>query len=105
MHRKDGSGVKAKLYTLHQRGCKEMKKFVLVLLNVLLMMVIEIPLVYPQGAPLPFRIGGTVTIDGVQITQATDDGIIIRVTKPDGTNYADVNGNKSMQSRGQVFNY
>jgi len=70
-----------------------MKKLSLVLLNVLIMMVIEIPLVYPQGAPMPFRIGGTVTIDGAQITQATDDGILIRVTKPDGTNYADVNGN------------
>jgi hypothetical protein len=70
-----------------------MKRFVLVLLNVLLMMIIEIPLIYPQGAPMPFRIGGTVTIDGVQITQATDDGILIRVTKPDGTNYEDANGN------------
>jgi hypothetical protein len=82
-----------------------MKKLILALLNVLLMMIIEIPLVYSQGAPMPFRIGGTVTIDGIQITQATDDGIIIRVTKPDGTNYVDGNGNKSTQSRGQVFNY
>lgn len=70
-----------------------MKKFVLVLLNVLLIMVMEIPLVYPQGAPMPFRIGGTVTMDGVQITQATDEGLLIRVTKPDGTNYEDIAGN------------
>lgn len=40
--------------------------------------------------PLPFRIGGTVTIDGVLITQATDTGLIIKVTKLNGTDYTPV---------------
>jgi hypothetical protein len=76
---------------IHRR--KEMKKGALVLLSIIFMMGSEVLPVYPQGAPMPFRIGGTVTLDGTQITQATDDGLVIKVTKQDGTNYADVNGN------------
>jgi len=77
-----------------------MKRSVLFLLSVLLMMSMKIPLVYAQGAPMPFRIGGTITIDGVQITQATDDGLLIRVTKPDGTDYGDVKGKASEDKDG-----
>ena len=47
-------------------------------------------------APLPFRIGGTVTIDSVIITQATDTGLTFIATKLDGTDYTpvahDING-------------
>ena len=46
-----------------------------------------------QGVPLPFRIGGTVVIDGVQLTQDTDAGLLVTITKPDGTDYSDANGN------------
>lgn len=35
--------------------------------------------------PIPAPIGGTLTVDGVQITEATDDGIVISVVRPDGT--------------------
>ncbi len=37
--------------------------------------------------PIPTRIGGTVTVDDVQITQATDDVYTITVTKKDGSEY------------------
>jgi hypothetical protein len=40
--------------------------------------------------PIPFRIGGTVTINGVAITQATDTGLLIKVTKQNGTDYTPV---------------
>ena len=37
--------------------------------------------------PLPTRIGGTVTVDGTQLTQATATGYTFEVTKLDGTAY------------------
>jgi len=37
--------------------------------------------------PLPARIGGTVTVDGIQLTQGTDTGYTFKVTKQDGTAY------------------
>ena len=37
--------------------------------------------------PIPARIGGTVTVDGAQLTQTTDAGYIFVVTKQDGTAY------------------
>ena len=40
--------------------------------------------------PIPYRIGGTVTIDNVPITQDTDTGLEIRVTRADGTNFTPV---------------
>jgi hypothetical protein len=53
-----------------------------------------------QGIPLPYRIVGTVTIDGVKLTQSTDDGLIIKVTKADGTAYTDAYGNPSEDEDG-----
>ncbi len=50
--------------------------------------------------PMPYRIGGSVTIDGVVITQANDDGLLITVTKSDGSNYTDNNGNHPQDSDG-----
>ncbi len=41
-----------------------------------------------HGAPpIPARIGGTVTVDGTQLTQATDAGYTFVVTKQGGTVY------------------
>jgi len=40
-----------------------------------------------NAAPIPARIGGTVIIDGTQLTQATDEGYSFAATKPDGTDY------------------
>ena len=37
--------------------------------------------------PIPARIGGTVTVNTVQLTQATDTGYTFKVTKQDGTAY------------------
>jgi len=39
------------------------------------------------AAPNSARIGGTVTVNGVLVTQATDSGYKIAVTKPDGSEY------------------
>lgn len=37
--------------------------------------------------PLPARIGGTVTVNGTQLTQATDTGYTFVATKQNGTSY------------------
>lgn len=37
--------------------------------------------------PIPARIGGTVTVDGTQLTQATAAGYTFKVTKQDGSAY------------------
>ena len=52
------------------------------------------------GVPQPFRIGGLVTIDGTQITQANDDGLVFTITKSDGSNYTDINTNHPQDSDG-----
>lgn len=44
-----------------------------------------LPLTAWGQIPIPAPIGGTLTVDGVQVTQSTDDGIAISVTRPDGT--------------------
>ena len=38
--------------------------------------------------PQPYRIGGTVTVDGSQLTQASDSGYIFVVTEQDGNDYS-----------------
>ena len=43
---------------------------------------------------------GTVTIGGVQITHATDDGLVIKVTKQNGTDYTDASGNPPADNDG-----
>jgi hypothetical protein len=50
--------------------------------------------------PIPARIGGTVTIDGVLLTQDTDDGYTFKVTKQNGTDYLDFNNNPAEDSDG-----
>jgi len=78
-----------------------MRKPWLVLLNAIgLLFGMVIAVSAGGGPPLPCRIGGTVTIDGVQITQATDDGLVITVTKPDGTKYVDSKGENPQDSDG-----
>jgi len=46
--------------------------------------------------PIPARIGGTVTVNGTGLTQATDTGFTFTVTKANGTAYVptaeDTNG-------------
>lgn len=44
-----------------------------------------LPINSESAPPIPARIGGTVTIDGVQLTQATDDGYTFKVTQQDGS--------------------
>lgn len=49
---------------------------------------------------MPFKIGGTVTVDGTQITQATDSGYTFRVTRPDGGDFIDNRGRKAEDTNG-----
>lgn len=44
-----------------------------------------LPVLVWAQIPIPAPIGGALTVDGVQITQATDDGFVISVTRADGT--------------------
>jgi len=37
--------------------------------------------------PMPARIGGTVTIEGIQLTEASDSGDTLSVTRQDGSGY------------------
>jgi len=37
--------------------------------------------------PMPARIGGTVTVDSIQLTEATDTGYTFKVTKQNGSSY------------------
>ncbi len=46
--------------------------------------------------PAPFRIAGTVEINGTQITDQNDDGLVIKVTKSDGSNILDAGGNPTV---------
>jgi len=77
-----------------------MKRFSLIVSNVFLALLVGVSVIWAQGIPLPYRIGGTVTIDGIQITQSTADGLVIKVTKPDGTDYTDAVGNHPEDSNG-----
>lgn len=44
-----------------------------------------------MAAPLiPHKIGGTVTVNGIGLTQSTDDGYTFEVRRPDGSAYAPV---------------
>ncbi|MBF0474661.1 MAG: IPTL-CTERM sorting domain-containing protein [Deltaproteobacteria bacterium] len=55
--------------------------------------------------PQPYRIGGTVTLDGTALTQATATGLTITVTKSDGTVYTDVNNNHPTTSTLNASNW
>jgi len=48
---------------------------------------LSLPMMAWAAPPLPARIGGTVTVDGTQLTQATATGYTFVVTKLDGTAY------------------
>src|SRR3972149_11307965 len=60
--------------------------------------------VFAAGIPVPFRIGGTLTIDGVQKLQA-DTGIVVKVTKADGTVYTDASGNPAQSTSLNASNW
>ena len=77
-----------------------MKKLSLTILVTIAFIFAVISEVDAQGPPQPFRVGGIVTIDGVQITQATGNGLVFTVTKTDGTNYTDASNNHPQDSDG-----
>lgn len=63
--------------------------------------------VSPSSAVInqPARIGGTLTVDGTQITQATDDGYVIVVKDASGAPFQDVQGKVSQDDDGlNTFN-
>jgi len=59
------------------------KYYVALLITSLLLL----PSIVLAAPPIPARTGGTVTVDGTQLTQATDTGYTFKVTKADGTAY------------------
>jgi hypothetical protein len=77
-----------------------MKETVLAFLGWVLMLALCADPAISGGVPMPFRIGGTVSLDGVQLTEATDDGLLIKVTKKNGSEYTDVNGNHPQDNDG-----
>lgn len=50
--------------------------------------------------PIPYRIGGTITIDGIQITTENDTGYTISVTRQDGDFYVAYGGIESKDEDG-----
>jgi len=46
-----------------------------------------LPSAVPAAPPIPARIGGTLTIDGEQLTQNTDAGFTIKLTRLNGTDF------------------
>jgi uncharacterized repeat protein (TIGR02543 family) len=53
----------------------------------LLMLILLIPSLSWAVPPIPAGIGGTVTIDGTALTQATDDGLVVEVVDANGDAY------------------
>ncbi len=51
-------------------------------------------------APLPYSIGGTVTVDGVLLTQSSGHSLTIEVTRQDGTSLSDINGDVPVDNDG-----
>ena len=54
---------------------------------VLLLLILFFPSITMAFPPMPARIAGSLTVDGVLITQETDSGYTFIVTKEDGTLY------------------
>ncbi len=51
---------------------------------ILIILLLSISLVSEAGPSLPARIGGSVTVDGLELTHATSDGYVFSVTGKDG---------------------
>ncbi len=62
-----------------------MKKTLIMFFSAIFLILSNISLF--AAPPLPVRIGGTITVDGTQLTQATDLGYIFKVTKLNGIAY------------------
>ena len=69
-----------------------MRRLVSTLLVIFLSVTCGTGLATAGGIPMPFRVGGTVTLDGTAITQANDDGLVLDVTQKNGSPYTDANG-------------
>jgi hypothetical protein len=59
-----------------------------------------IPAVSFAIPPMPCKIGGTVTVNGAQMTQAKDSGYTFTVTRSDGTDFIDASGNPAKDTDG-----
>lgn len=55
------------------------------------------------GPVLPARIGGSVTVDGVKLTQATSAGYVLRVTGKDGKGFSPPAENKSGLNKKGIY--
>ena len=82
---------------------KSMGRFFIVALSFLLF--INLAHAGFRAPPIPARIGGTVTVDGTQLTQASaGTTYTFKVTRPDGTDFLDVNGNPAEDTDGLSSN-
>jgi hypothetical protein len=79
---------------------KMMRRWLASLLVIFLSVTCWVPAAAPGGIPMPFRIGGTVTLDGSPVTQATDDGLVVEVVKKNGSSYTDANGKQPQDQDG-----
>ena len=55
---------------------------------ILLILLLSISFVTEAGPSLPARIGGSVTVDGVELTNATSAGYVFRITRKDGKEFS-----------------
>jgi len=69
------------------------KYFFLAVISFVLLLAFNVESGNILAPPIPARIGGTVTVDGIQLTQDTDDGYTFKVTKQNGADYLDFNNN------------
>lgn len=76
---------------------KREKIFLAVFISILLFL----PSIVGAVPPMPYRIGGTVTVEGTALTSATDTGYTFKVTKEDGTtDYVSASGAKAEDTDG-----
>jgi len=59
-----------------------------------------IPAVSFAVPPISHKIGGKVTVDGIELTQATDSGYTFRVTRLNGSDYLDMSGDPAQDIDG-----
>jgi hypothetical protein len=70
-------------------------------LAVLMLALLFLPSISEAVPPMPYRIGGTVSVEGTALTSTTDTGYTFKVTKEDGTtDYISASGAKAEDTDG-----
>ncbi len=86
----------------HEPTIKEvyMRHIVLLITGFVLMFTATHGISYAAGLPLPYRIGGTITVSGVLLNQAAATGLVVTVKRADGSDYKDGNNNIAQDKDG-----